>query len=101
MHQRPHPFDGALVDPKWRRFEQADLTERLLHSTVAAISASEMVASSNMPCKRPSAAATVKPFDEVGLMSLVKIFINQDPIDAFSHHSGRVLSSSSLCIDEA
>src|SRR6266536_2002352 len=39
LRGRPTPFDGALVEPKWRRFDCIVNTERSLQPTTSAISA--------------------------------------------------------------
>jgi hypothetical protein len=39
LQGRPTPFEGALVEPKERRFDFIAKTERLLQPTVLAISA--------------------------------------------------------------
>jgi hypothetical protein len=39
LRGRPTPFEGALVEPKWRRFDCIANTERSLQRTTSAISA--------------------------------------------------------------
>ena len=58
---RPAPFDGAFVDPKWRRFDRMCRTERAEQPAISAISSSVGALS---PCNLLSIMSFIRTYLE-------------------------------------